>query len=41
MELKELRKSCMSREIPIISPATEVFLGKILRKHKPKICLEI
>lgn len=41
MELKELRKACESRKIPIISPATEVFLDKILRKHKPKICLEI
>ncbi len=41
MELKELRKSCESRKIPIISPATEVFLDKILKKYKPKICLEI
>ena len=39
--LKELRKSCESRRIPIISLATEKFLWKLLRKHKPKICLEI
>ncbi len=31
----------MSRRIPIISPATENFLGKLLKKLKPKICLEI
>ena len=40
-KIKELRKSCESRKIPIISPATEKFLWKLLRKHKPKICLEI
>lgn len=40
-KLKELRKECMSRKIPIISPATEAFLWKLVRKHKPKICLEI
>jgi len=40
-KLKELRKSCESRRIPIISLATEKFLWKMLRKHKPKICLEI
>ncbi len=40
-KLKELRKSCESRRIPIISLATESFLWKLLRKHKPKICLEI
>ncbi len=39
--LDTLRKQCAERKIPIISPATEMFLGKILRKHKPKICLEI
>ncbi len=39
--LKELRKECKERKIPIISPATEVFLGKLLKKKKPKICLEI
>lgn len=39
--LKELRKSCESRRIPIISLATENFLWKLLRKHKPKVCLEI
>lgn len=39
--LKELRTSCESRRIPIISLATEKFLWKLLRKHKPKLCLEI
>jgi len=39
--LKELRSSCESRRIPIISLATEKFLWKMIRKHKPKICLEI
>lgn len=39
--LKELRKECKSRKIPIISPATEVFLRKVLKKKKPKICLEV
>ena len=39
--LKKLRKSCEDRKIPIISLATENFLWKLLRKHKPKICLEI
>ncbi len=40
-KLKELRKSCESRKIPIISLATESFLWKLLKKYKPKICLEI
>ncbi len=39
--IKSLRKACEERKIPIISPATEVFLDKLLRKLKPKICLEI
>ena len=39
--LKALRNNCESRRIPIISLATEKFLWKLLRKHKPKICLEI
>ncbi|HMS90823.1 MAG TPA: class I SAM-dependent methyltransferase [Candidatus Absconditabacterales bacterium] len=39
--LKALRRSCKERKIPIISLATESFLGKLLRKQKPKICLEI
>ncbi len=39
--IKELRKSCESRRIPIISPATEIFLKRVLKKKKPKICLEI
>lgn len=40
-KLKELRESCESRRIPIISLATESFLWKLLRKHKPNICVEI
>lgn len=39
--LEKLRKDCKERNIPIISLATESFLWKLLRKHKPKICLEI
>ena len=39
--LKNLRRSCEDRKIPIISLATENFLWKVLRKYKPKICLEI
>lgn len=39
--LKALRKTCENRKIPIISLATEKFLWKLLRKHKPKTCLEI
>lgn len=39
--LKTLRKTCKEKQIPIISLATENFLWKLLRKHKPKICIEI
>ena len=39
--LETLRKTCKERNIPIISLATEKFLWKIIRKHKPKICLEV
>ena len=39
--LETLRKTCKERNIPIISVATEQFLSKLLRKHKPKICVEI
>ncbi len=39
--LKKLRRSCEERRIPLISLATEKFLWKLLRKHKPKICVEI
>lgn len=39
--LKTLRKTCEVRKIPIISLATENFLWKLLRKHKPKVCVEI
>ncbi len=35
------RQSFENRSIPIISQATEIFLGKLLRKLKPKICVEI
>lgn len=41
MSLKELRIACKHRNIPIISVATEQFLAKILKKYKPKVCLEI
>lgn len=36
-----MRRFCQQRKIPIISLATEKFLWKLLRKHKPKLCLEI
>lgn len=39
--LTSLRKQCTERKIPIISPATEIFLKEILKKRKPKVCLEI
>lgn len=39
--LKKLRRTCKERKIPIISLATERFLWKLLRKRKPKICVEI
>jgi ribosomal protein L7Ae-like RNA K-turn-binding protein len=39
--MEKIRMTCKERKIPIISLATEIFLGKLLRKHKPKICLEI
>jgi len=39
--LKELRIRCKKRDIPIISEETEVYLEWILRKYKPKTCLEI
>lgn len=39
--LEKLRATCKERNIPIISLATESFLWKLLRKYKPKICLEI
>ena len=38
--LKELRKQCERANIPIISLDTEIFLWKILKKYKPKICVE-
>jgi len=39
--LKDLKISCKKRDIPIISQETQDYLELILRKHKPKICLEI
>jgi predicted O-methyltransferase YrrM len=39
--LNELRNKCKQRNIPIISVATEDFLMKILKKYRPKVCLEI
>lgn len=39
--LQKLRKTCEERRIPIISLATEKFLWKLLKKHKPNICVEI
>lgn len=41
MNLSNLRKSCIDRNIPIISIETESFLWDLLEQHKPKICLEI
>jgi predicted O-methyltransferase YrrM len=41
MNLSNLRKSCIDRDIPIISIETECFLWDLLEQHKPKICLEI
>ncbi len=39
--LKDLRIRCKKIDIPIISEETQIYLEWILRKHKPKICLEI
>ncbi|MFZ2151357.1 MAG: class I SAM-dependent methyltransferase [Candidatus Absconditicoccaceae bacterium] len=39
--LKDLRIRCKKIDIPIISEETQDYLEGILRKHKPKICLEI
>jgi predicted O-methyltransferase YrrM len=39
--LNELRVNCKNRTIPIISEETESFLIKIIKKKKPKLCLEI
>ncbi len=41
MNLSRLRKSCIDRNIPIISKETESFLWDLLEQHKPKFCLEI
>jgi predicted O-methyltransferase YrrM len=41
MNLSKLRKSCIDRDIPIISQETEDFLWNLLEQHKPKFCLEI
>ena len=41
MKFSELRKSCIDRDIPIISHETEKLLWDLLEQHKPKVCLEI
>jgi predicted O-methyltransferase YrrM len=41
MKFSELRKSCIDRDIPIISPETESLLWELLEQNKPKVCLEI
>ena len=41
MDLSEFRNSCTNRNIPIISPETEIFLWNLLTQYKPKYCLEI
>ncbi len=41
MKFLKLRKSCIDRDIPIISEETEKFLWNLLKQHKPKTCLEI
>lgn len=41
MNFVELRKSCVDRDIPIISQETEEFLWSLLEQYKPKVCLEI
>lgn len=41
MMLSELRKSCIDRDIPIISVETEYFLWNLLEQYRPKVCLEI
>ncbi len=39
--LKDLRKSCKERNIPIISTPTERFLHKLLLAYKPDVVLEL
>lgn len=41
MLLSDLREDCKSRNIPILSTATESFLLKFLSEIKPNTCLEI
>ena len=41
MDLLKLRKSCIDRDIPIISQETERFLWDLLEQYKPKVGLEI
>lgn len=38
---QQYRLYCEQKNIPIISPNTETFLSKVLKKYKPKVCLEI
>lgn len=39
--MNSFRAQCISRNIPIISEATEIFLEKLLTKYQPKNCIEI
>lgn len=41
MNLLNLRKYCVDRNIPIISQETESFLESQLKQQRPKVCLEI
>lgn len=41
MKFSELKKSCIDRDIPIISRETEALLWDLLKQKKPKVCLEI
>ena len=41
MDLSNLRKSCVDRNIPVISQETENFLKDLLEQNKPKVCLEV
>lgn len=39
--LTQLRASCETRHIPLISPESEHFIRTLLQKYQPKTCLEI
>lgn len=36
-----LKKSCLKRNIPIVTDSTKNFLKDLIQKHKPKNCIEI